>query len=145
MEDTDEALGKLGDNLVEEHRDDTNNEVGKEVCKAYVEVRGRDSFLSAGAISSLLTSAIDHCCNHVYSKHKLGLSWDKLLSIFVVRPDETSCISGLIILYDIYLDISTKTIIYFRHMFFAMFSPSEFFFLCGWMFMRLSSREVLSF
>ena len=65
MEDTDETLGKLGDDLVEDHRDDTDNEVGKEVCKADVEVRGRDPFLSAGAISSPLTSARDHCCNQI--------------------------------------------------------------------------------
>ena len=75
MEDTYEALGVVGDDIVEEYSDDTDNEVGKEVCKADVEVRGRDPFLSAGAISSLLTSARDQICNHVMDILHTSCGW----------------------------------------------------------------------
>ena len=105
MENTDEALGKLGDDLVENHRDDTDNEVGKEVCKADVEVMGKDPFLSAGAISSLLTSARDHhCCNHIRDILLTSCGWAGINSgpTMLVRPDETACILRLIILYDKY-------------------------------------------
>ena len=75
MENTDEALGKLGDDLVEEYSDDTDNEVGKEVCKANVEVRRKDPFLSAGAISSLLTSARDQSCNQIMDILLTSCGW----------------------------------------------------------------------